>query len=145
MGAFDFIKNVGAKLGIGGSSTPDAESIKAAIVESGVSVEGLTVDVKDGVAVIGGNALTQEAREKAILVAGNVEGIGQVQEEIAVAAAEPEATFYTVQKGDTLSAIAKTHYGNANKYMEIFEANKPMLTGPDKIYPGQMLRIPQAH
>jgi nucleoid-associated protein YgaU len=55
---------------------------------------------------------------------------------------EPEATFYTVVRGDTLSAIAKAHYGKASKYMVIFEANKPMLENPDKIYPGQVLRIP---
>lgn len=49
---------------------------------------------------------------------------------------------YVVEKGDTLSKIAKEFYGNANKYPVIFEANKPMLSHPDKIYPGQMLRIP---
>jgi nucleoid-associated protein YgaU len=47
-----------------------------------------------------------------------------------------------VQKGDTLSKVAKEMYGDANKYPQIFEANKPMLTHPDKIYPGQKLRIP---
>ncbi len=52
--------------------------------------------------------------------------------------------YYTVVRGDTLSAIAKKHYGNANAYPKIFEANKPMLTHPDKIYPGQLLRIPPA-
>ncbi len=50
--------------------------------------------------------------------------------------------FYTVQKGDTLSAIAKRQYGDANAYMAIFEANRPMLDHPDRIYPGQVLRIP---
>ena len=45
-------------------------------------------------------------------------------------------------RGETLSAIAKKHYGNANAYMQIFEANKPMLKDPDHIYPGQVLRIP---
>ena len=52
------------------------------------------------------------------------------------------SAFYTVQKGDTLSAIAKQHYGNANAYLAIFEANGPMLDDPDRIYPGQVLRIP---
>jgi len=55
-----------------------------------------------------------------------------------------ESRYYTVVKGDTLSAIAKTQYGNANAYMKIFDANKPMLSNPDKIYPGQVLRIPAA-
>ncbi len=55
---------------------------------------------------------------------------------------EPEAKYYTVVKGDTLSKIAKASYGDAMKYPVIFEANKPMLKDPDKIYPGQVLRIP---
>jgi len=55
---------------------------------------------------------------------------------------EPEAQFYTVVSGDTLGKIAKAHYGNAMKYPVIFEANTPMLSDPDKIYPGQVLRIP---
>jgi nucleoid-associated protein YgaU len=50
--------------------------------------------------------------------------------------------MYTVKSGDTLSAIAKEQYGDAMKYPQIFEANKPMLENPDKIYPGQVLRIP---
>ncbi|WP_299906467.1 peptidoglycan-binding protein LysM [uncultured Paracoccus sp.] len=53
--------------------------------------------------------------------------------------------FHTVAKGETLSAIAKKYLGNANKYNAIFEANRPMLSDPDKIYPGQTLRIPQAN
>jgi len=49
---------------------------------------------------------------------------------------------YTVQKGDTLSKIAKNFYGEANEYKKIFEANKDQLKDPDKIQPGQVLRIP---
>lgn len=52
------------------------------------------------------------------------------------------SAFYTVQKGDTLSAIARRQYGDANAYPRIFEANRPMLEHPDRIYPGQVLRIP---
>ena len=55
---------------------------------------------------------------------------------------EPEAKYYTVVSGDNLSKISKSQYGDPNKYMKIFEANKPMLKDPDKIYPGQVLRIP---
>ena len=57
---------------------------------------------------------------------------------------EPAATFYTVVSGDSLSKIAKKHYGDASKYPVIFDANRPMLKDPDKIYPGQVLRIPPA-
>ena len=52
------------------------------------------------------------------------------------------SVFHTVQKGDTLSAIARTYLGNAMKYPDIFEANKPMLKDPDLIYPGQIFEIP---
>ena len=60
-----------------------------------------------------------------------------------VATPAPEARYYTVVKGDSLSKIAKEMYGNAMKYPVIFEANKPMLKDPDLIYPGQVLRIPE--
>ena len=70
---------------------------------------------------------------------------GQLNDLLTVAtASEPEASYRAVKSGDTLSKIAQEAYGNANAYMKIFEANKPMLTHPDKIYPGQMLRIPPA-
>ena len=58
-------------------------------------------------------------------------------------AATTAATTYTVQSGDTLSAISKKFLGNANDYMEIFNANRDQLTDPDKIKPGQVLKIPQ--
>ena len=58
------------------------------------------------------------------------------------AAAPAAGKTYTVKPGDTLSAIAKQHLGNANAYMKIFEANKDQLSDPDKIKPGQVLRIP---
>jgi nucleoid-associated protein YgaU len=51
-------------------------------------------------------------------------------------------TTYTVKPGDTLSKIAKEHLGNPNAYMDIFNANKDQLEDPDKIKPGQVLRIP---
>ncbi len=65
-----------------------------------------------------------------------------VAAEPAAAEVLPTSVFYTVQSGDTLSKIAKAHYGDANAYHAIFEANKPMLKHPDKIFPGQVLRIP---
>ena len=77
-----------------------------------------------------------------LLCCGNVDGVEHVNDGLTVTNPEPEAQFHTVVRGDTLSAIAKTYYGNANSYMKIFEANKPMLGHPDKIYPGQKLRIP---
>jgi len=93
-------------------------------------------------AVVSGRALNQATREKIILVVGNSEGIAQVDDKMDVENTEPEAVFHTVERGDTLSKISKEHYGDPNQYPLIFEANKPMLQDPDKIYPGQVLRIP---
>jgi len=88
---------------------------------------------------------TQEVREKLVLAIGNTAGIGQVDDDgIEVTEPQDASVFYTVQKGDTLSKIAQQHYGSAAKYMAIFEANRPMLEDPDRIYPGQVLRIPRS-
>jgi len=142
MGFFDFVKDAGKKL-FGGE---DAAAAGAAAIEKEVADLGLEGDIKVEVSgdtvKIAGAAPTQEAREKLILAAGNVLGIARVEEEIAVAAGEPEATFHTVKKGDTLWKVAEAAYGDGSKYQKIFEANRPMLSHPDKIYPGQVLRIP---
>lgn len=75
---------------------------------------------------------------------GNIAGVSEVENTINATDTQHEATYYTVKSGDTLSAISKTVYGDASKYNKIFEANRPMLSSPDKIYPGQTLRIPEA-
>ncbi|MGH6624690.1 MAG: peptidoglycan-binding protein LysM [Burkholderiaceae bacterium] len=102
----------------------------------------ITFDGATGVAKVFGVAKDQATKEKVILTAGNVHGVAGVDDNMTVDLSEPPAQFYTVVSGDTLSKIAKQFYGNANAYMKIFEANKPMLSHPDKIYPGQNLRIP---
>ena len=84
----------------------------------------------------------QAEREKVILAVGNVAGIARVDDRLEAKKKAPEAQMYTVVAGDSLSKIAKKFYGDAGKYHVIFEANKPMLKDPDKIYPGQVLRIP---
>ena len=86
--------------------------------------------------------LTPSDAEKAILAAGNIEGVAQVESRLKIETEEPASEFYTVKSGDTLSGISKHVYGDSGQYMKIFEANKPMLSDPDKIYPGQTLRIP---
>ena len=91
-----------------------------------------------------GVAPDQKTKEKILLCCGNVQGVLAVNDGMDVAVSEPEATYYTVVSGDNLSKISRHAYGDANKYMVIFEANKPMLGHPDKIYPGQVLRIPPA-
>jgi nucleoid-associated protein YgaU len=142
MGLFDFIKAAGHKLGIGGDEAPQPDALKKQVSDLGLATDDLDVQVQGDTVKVSGKAASQEDKEKIVLALGNVEGVAKVEENISTPAATPEAVFYTVQKGDTLSAIAKKQYGDASKYNAIFEANKPMLDHPDKIYPGQVLRIP---
>jgi nucleoid-associated protein YgaU len=99
-------------------------------------------DGASGKVTVQGEAPTQEAVEKVSLCCGNVAGVTDVENLMSAADGGGESEYHDVVSGDTLSAIAKEYYGDANKYMAIFEANKPMLSHPDKIYPGQKLRIP---
>ena len=153
MGLIDFIRSAGEKVfGTGEAAaapstdeavlTKRATALEEHVRGLGISVEGLKIKVAGDIAYVKGTTATQEAREKVLLAVGNVEGIARVEDRIEVSTPQPEARFYTVVKGDTLSAIAKKQYGDANQYPKIFEANKPMLRNPDKIYPGQVLRIP---
>jgi len=104
---------------------------------------GLQLDGDDNeIAIVTGKAATQIDKEKAVLVVGNHEGIAAVDDRMTVADPAAESRYHTVVSGDTLSKIAKSYYGDPMKYPEIFEANRPMLSDPDLIYPGQMLRIP---
>jgi nucleoid-associated protein YgaU len=162
MGLIDFVKNAGQSIfgkdepeapaaPTGGPSPEEVERMKnrrkaASLVQfvqgMGFEVDDLSVRVDGHTATISGKVDSQADREKIILAVGNTEGIAQVDDQLEVEVDEPEATYYTVQSGDSLSKIAKEHYGNAMKYPMIFEANKPLLSDPDKIYPGQVLRIP---
>jgi nucleoid-associated protein YgaU len=120
------------------------EAIKKYILTQDLSVESLAVEF-DGATTtvtVSGQAADQATKEKVVLCCGNVDGVSAVNDLLTVATPADESRWYTVAKGDTLSKIAKEHYGNANEYNKIFEANRPMLKHPDKIYPGQLLRIP---
>lgn len=160
MGLFSFIKEAGEKL-FGGkdaqaaapaaasASQDDLNAKAAAAIENYISVQNLGVsnlkvsyDGGQGKVTVTGEAPTQAIKEKVTLCCGNVASVTSVDNQMSVTNPEPEAQFHDVVRGDTLSAIAKKYYGDANKYPVIFEANKPMLTHPDKIYPGQKLRIP---
>ena len=154
MGLFSFIKEAGEKQ-FGGSAAQAAEpaqdlNAKAAkAIETYIGTQNLGVsDVKvqfdgsQGKVTVLGTAPTQAVKEKVTLCCGNVSSVQSVDNQMTVTNPEPEAQYHDVVRGDTLSAIAKKFYGDANKYPVIFEANKPMLSHPDKIYPGQKLRIP---
>ncbi len=157
MGLFAFIKDAGEKLfgsgeakaaeataDAGAANARAAEAIKRYIATLELAPADLAVsfDAATAVVTVAGTAPDQATKEKILLAAGNVAGVGEVDDKLTVSRPEQQASFHTVVRGDTLSAIAKAYYGNAGKYMAIFEANKPMLNHPDKIYPGQVLRIP---
>lgn len=161
MSLLSFIKDAGQKLfgkpetkptqaAAPGQDTVDdlnkkaGDAIEAYVEQQNLGIEGLDVsfDGATGKATLNGKAPSQEASEKAALCCGNVQHVASVDNLIAVSKPQAQAQFHDVAKGDTLSAISKKYYGDANKYNAIFEANKPMLTHPDKIYPGQKLRIP---
>ena len=121
-----------------------ATAIKTYIASNQLSADGLAVafDGASGTVSVSGQAADQATKEKILLCCGNVHGVSQVDDRMTVATPADESQYHLVVRGDTLSAIAKTYYGNAGQYPKIFEANKPMLSHPDKIYPGQLLRIP---
>ncbi|HKI04596.1 MAG TPA: peptidoglycan-binding protein LysM [Thermoanaerobaculia bacterium] len=171
MGLIDFVKNVGRKLDLNkdddkpqnpaqakpaAASGPTPQQVaqvqerkrEAALVavinQMGFTVRDLAVDIEGDKAMVRGAVDTQAEREKVVLLTGNTDGIASVDDRLQVSRPEPEAQFYDVKPGDTLSKIAKQFYGDANKYNQIFEANRPMLKDADEIYPGQKLRIPAA-
>lgn len=121
-----------------------ASAIKTYIATQKLDAAGLSVafDGASGTVSVSGEAADQATKEKILLCCGNVHGVSQVDDRMTVAVPADESQYHLVVRGDTLSAIAKTYYGNASQYPKIFEANKPMLSHPDKIYPGQLLRIP---
>lgn len=160
MGLLNFIKDAGERL-FGGDeaaaapAAPAAETAGAANDKAAAAIKAYIASLElapadlavafDGataVVTVAGTVADQATRERIVLAAGNVRGVAQVEDRLSVLAAEPEARFHTVVRGDTLSAIAKQYYGNPNLYPAVFKANQPMLKHPDKIYPGQVLRIP---
>jgi nucleoid-associated protein YgaU len=143
MGLFDFALDMGKKLF--GSDDDPADKIKEVILESGLGINNLDVKFDDGKVAISGDAESVEAMEKAVLIAGNVQGVSEVSADGVETPSQPEESkveYYVIVKGDTLSAIAKRFLGNAMDYPKIFEANREVIKDPDLIYPGQKIRIP---
>lgn len=168
MGLMSFMKEAGQKL-FGhkeaeaaqkqAEAAPDDEAAKARLEElnkkaasaiidyihaQSLDANALDVmfDAAESTVNVYGVAADQATKEKILLCCGNVAGVAHVNDRMEVEDPKPEAQFHEVVSGDNLSKIAKKFYGDANKYPVIFEANKPMLSHPDKIYPGQVLRIP---
>ncbi len=146
MGLFDFVKDVGRQ--IFDTDAEAADNIKQHLEIKTSGLSNLTVEFDDGVATICGDCKNQAVRDQAILIAGNIKGVEKVVADDLKAPPPPpeepeqKAEFYEIVSGDTLGGIAKKYYGNAGKYMKIFEANRDIISDPNKIYPGQKIRIP---
>lgn len=144
MGLFSFIKGVGANiLGKG----KEAEKVKE-LLEKDLAgqITDLVVKFDNGLITLAGKCDSVATKEKTVLLAGNVKGVEQVNDDLLQTPVEEkteETEFYTIKSGDTLSKIAKTFYGNANKYPVIFEANREVIKDANLIYPGQVIRIPK--
>jgi nucleoid-associated protein YgaU len=147
MGLFDFVGNIGKKL-FGPKETPQdaADKIKTEIDSANLGIKDLQVSFNDGMCTLAGECPSAEAMQKAVLLAGNVQGVSGVNisglKVPPPTPAEEKVDYYVIQKGDTLSKIAKQYYGDANKYPVIFEANREVIRNADLIFPGQKIRIP---
>lgn len=145
MGLFDFAADIGKKIfGIGDADA--AEKIKGHIEENNPGINDLTVALGDDeICSLGGACDTAEAKEKVVLMAGNMKGVASVNADAVTAPdAAADVEYYTIKSGDTLWAIASKFLGNGSKYTEIFEANKEVIQDADLIFPGQKIRIPKS-
>ena len=146
MSLFDFAKDVGRQL----FDTDDeaADNIKQHLDIKLSGLNDLTVEFDDGVATICGECTNEATRNKAILIAGDIKGVEKVVAddltfpEPKVEEPKEKVEYYEIVSGDTLGGIAKRFYGNASKYTRIHEANKELIPDPNRIYPGQKIKIP---
>lgn len=157
MGIFQFFKDAGEKIfGISDSAQTRNSKITDHVRKYNIpGTEDIEVNIgEDGVATVTGQADSARTKQLVLVAAGNIQGVKEVNDQITVSGdsaassdgAESSAAdhdLYEVKPGDTLSKIAQQYYGDSDKYNVIFEANQPLLTDPDKIYPGQTLIIPK--
>ncbi len=146
MGLFDFAKDVGRQLF--DTDAEAADNIKQHLEVKLTGIKNVEVDFDDGVATICGDCVNEATRNNAILIAGDVQGVvSVVADKLTFPEPKPEepvekVEYYEIVSGDTLGGIAKRFYGNASKYTRIHEANKELIPDPNKIYPGQKIKIP---
>jgi nucleoid-associated protein YgaU len=146
MGIFDFLKGKGKDVDEGKEADEIQRNIRTAL---GNQVDNLNVAYNDGTVSLSGTVESYAAKQKAVLLAGNIKGVEKVDDDnltikAAAPAAKPQESFmfYTIESGDSLSKIAKRYYGDAGKWNALFEANREVIEDPDKIYPGQTIRVP---
>jgi len=155
MGFFDFISDAGKNiLGKGDDAQTIKEEIETSFKDSfeNLPIDGLVVEVENDTVTLAGIAQDYPTREKAILIAGNIEGIAQVNADQLITMEQiseenireiPEEIFYTIEKDDSLWKIATKFYDDGSKYTHIVEANLEVIKNADLIYPGQTIRIPE--
>ncbi|MCK3826822.1 MULTISPECIES: peptidoglycan-binding protein LysM [unclassified Pseudomonas] len=146
MSLLSFVKEAGEKLIdlLTPGNANASEQLKEHVSKVGLGNPNVQTTVDGDKVTVTGEVASQEEKEKILLALGNIAGVASVDDQITVTGPVVVASrFVVVKSGDTLSAISKTVYGDANKYDKIFQANKPLLSHPDKIYPGQTLRIPE--
>jgi nucleoid-associated protein YgaU len=144
VGLFDFVKEIGKKIFPPEAKPEDAATkIKSEIEAAGLGISGLQVAFDKGKCSITGECPSAESMQKAVLIAGNIQGVSEVNiAGLKVPPPKEKVEYYVIVKGDTLSKIAKQYYGDANKYPRIFEANREVIKNADLIFPGQKIRIP---
>lgn len=150
MGILDFFgkkKDAPTPAGATETSAASPEALKGEIARHGLDASNVEIAVDGSTVTLSGSAATTAEAEKLALAVGNTQGVTQVVNKIVVRQAHADSQFYTVKSGDSLWAIAEQFYGHGQgpKYQQIFEANRPLLTDPNRIFPGQVLRIPGAH
>lgn len=145
MSLLDFAKDVGRQLF--DTDAEAADSIRQHLEIKLSGIKNLDVKFDDGVATICGECVNEATRSSALLIAGNVKGVEKL---IADDLTFPEPAeeeqekieIYEIVSGDTLGGIAKRFYGKASLYTRIHAANKELIPDPNKIYPGQKIKIP---
>ena len=143
MGLFDFLKGNGKK--VFGNDAEASEKIRETIERDNPGVKDLSVTYDQGVVTLAGTADSPDAMEKAVLMAGNIQGVAEVKvDQFSAPPQTVDVEFYVIEKGDSLSAIAKKFYGDGGAYSRIFEANREVIKDPNLIYPGQKIRIPKS-
>lgn len=155
MAFWDFVKDAGKSVFGGAAEAAEpaaaqpaaqsdieqrADALRAEVKRLGLDGNDVQLTLNGDTVKVVSKGADRATLEKLILAVGNIKGVARVESDLPENEDAPK--FYTVKKGDTLSSIAKETLGDANRYHEIFEANKPMLSDPDHIYPGQNLRIP---
>jgi nucleoid-associated protein YgaU len=145
MSLLSFVKSVGARLSGATEATPASpDQLKKEAERHGLDLSMTDIRVAGDRVILSGSAASTAEAEKIALAVGNSVGVSSVQNDLMAIKVEPEAKFYTVKSGDTLWKIAEAEYGAGKgpKYNVIFEANRPLLSDPDKIYVGQVVRVP---